>query len=83
VLAHASARSHADATGTPTTRDELRSQPQGAAADGNRDIVAIGASAGGVRALLQLAAGFQRDLPASVLVTLHLSNQGPTGERGE
>ena len=42
---------------------------------GNRDILAIGASAGGVKALLQLAAGFPADLPASVLVTLHLSSQ--------
>jgi two-component system, chemotaxis family, protein-glutamate methylesterase/glutaminase len=42
---------------------------------GNRDILAIGASAGGVEALLQLAAGFRPDLPAAVLVTLHLSNQ--------
>lgn len=42
---------------------------------GNRDILAIGASAGGVEALTHLAAGFRADLPASVLVTLHLSNQ--------
>lgn len=42
---------------------------------GNRDVLAIGASAGGVTALLQLAAAFRPDLPASVLVTLHLSNQ--------
>lgn len=42
---------------------------------GNRDILAIGASAGGVEALLRLAAGFSPDLPATVLVTLHLSSQ--------
>ncbi|HKS57764.1 MAG TPA: chemotaxis protein CheB [Steroidobacteraceae bacterium] len=42
---------------------------------GNRDILAIGASAGGVEALTHLAAGFRPDLPASVLITLHLSNQ--------
>jgi two-component system chemotaxis response regulator CheB len=42
---------------------------------GNRDVLAIGASAGGVQALLRLAADFPADLPASVLVTLHLSNQ--------
>ena len=42
---------------------------------GNRDILAIGASAGGVEALLKLARTFSPDLPASVLVTLHLSSQ--------
>jgi two-component system chemotaxis response regulator CheB len=41
----------------------------------NRDILAIGASAGGVQALLTLVAGFRPDLPASVLITLHLSSQ--------
>ena len=42
---------------------------------GTRDILAIGASAGGVDALLRLAAAFPPELPASILVTLHLSNQ--------
>jgi two-component system chemotaxis response regulator CheB len=42
---------------------------------GNRDILAIGASAGGVEALMTLARGFQKDLPASVLMTLHLSSE--------
>jgi two-component system, chemotaxis family, protein-glutamate methylesterase/glutaminase len=42
---------------------------------GNRDILAIGASAGGVEALMELAAGFRADLPAAVLVTLHVSSQ--------
>jgi two-component system, chemotaxis family, protein-glutamate methylesterase/glutaminase len=42
---------------------------------GNRDILAIGASAGGVQALIHLAREFPPDLPAAVLVTLHLSNQ--------
>lgn len=37
-----------------------------------RDIVAIGASAGGVEALLFLVKGFRDGFPASVLVTLHL-----------
>jgi two-component system, chemotaxis family, protein-glutamate methylesterase/glutaminase len=41
----------------------------------NRDILAIGASAGGVEALIKLARAFPADLPASVLVTLHLSSQ--------
>ena len=38
----------------------------------NRDILAVGTSAGGVEALLFLAARLQPDLPASVLVTIHL-----------
>ncbi len=41
----------------------------------NRDIVAIGTSAGGVEALLFLAARLPRELPASVLVTIHLPSQ--------
>lgn len=38
----------------------------------NRDIIAIGASAGGVEALKQLAAGLPADLPASVFIVLHV-----------
>jgi two-component system chemotaxis response regulator CheB len=38
----------------------------------NRDILTIGASAGGVKALVFLAKNFPQDLPASVIVTLHL-----------
>lgn len=41
----------------------------------NRDILAIGTSAGGFDALRFLAGEFSRDFPASVLVTIHLSNQ--------
>jgi two-component system chemotaxis response regulator CheB len=40
----------------------------------NRDIVAIGTSAGGVEALINLAKHLPDRLPASVLVTIHLSN---------
>lgn len=40
----------------------------------NRDIVGIGTSAGGVEALLYLAERLPEDLPAAVLVTIHLSS---------
>ena len=42
---------------------------------GNRDVIAIGTSAGGVEALLRLARRFEPNLPACVLVTIHLSSQ--------
>ena len=38
----------------------------------NRDIIAIGTSAGGVEALIFVVARLQRNFPASVLVTIHL-----------
>lgn len=38
----------------------------------NRDIVAIGTSAGGFEALCFLAKGFNHDFPASILITIHL-----------
>ena len=41
----------------------------------DRDILAIGTSAGGFEALRFLAREFSPDFPASVLVTIHLSNQ--------
>jgi two-component system, chemotaxis family, protein-glutamate methylesterase/glutaminase len=41
----------------------------------NRDIVAIGTSAGGVEALLFLARNFPPNFPAAILVTLHLPSQ--------
>ena len=37
-----------------------------------RDIIVIGASAGGVEAIQTLAAGFPADLPAAVFLTLHI-----------
>ena len=45
----------------------------------NRDIVAIGTSAGGVKALTYLAARLPSDFPAAVLVTIHL----PSDARSE
>jgi two-component system chemotaxis response regulator CheB len=41
----------------------------------NRDILAIGTSAGGFEALRFLAGGFSHDFPASVVVVIHLSSQ--------
>jgi two-component system chemotaxis response regulator CheB len=38
----------------------------------NRDVLAIGTSAGGVEALLFLAGRFPRNFPASILITIHL-----------
>lgn len=39
----------------------------------NRDLIAIGTSAGGVDALLQLARDLPAQIPAAILVTIHLS----------
>jgi two-component system chemotaxis response regulator CheB len=44
---------------------------------GNRDILLIGTSAGGVESLVYLAKRFQGDFPASILITIHL----PSHER--
>ena len=44
----------------------------------NRDVLAVGTSAGGVEALIFLAKHFPRDFPASVLVTIHLPRHGPS-----
>lgn len=41
----------------------------------NRDIIAIGTSAGGVDALQFLAARLPPDLPASILITIHLAKE--------
>ncbi len=41
----------------------------------NRDIVAIGTSAGGVEALLSLARGLPAAFPAAVLITLHIPSE--------
>jgi len=41
----------------------------------NHDIITIGASAGGVGALMQLVAGLPADLPASVFVVVHTARE--------
>ncbi len=43
-----------------------------------RGVIAVGASAGGVEALKQLASGLSPDLPYAVLVTLHMAPGSPS-----
>lgn len=50
----------------------------GASPVANRNVVAIGTSAGGVEALLYLTKQFSSELPAAVLITVHLPNDLPS-----
>jgi len=43
-----------------------------------RDLIVIGASAGGVGAIMELAGAFPADLPAAVIVVLHSSRHKPS-----
>jgi two-component system, chemotaxis family, protein-glutamate methylesterase/glutaminase len=45
---------------------------------GAHDVIVIGASAGGIAALKELMADLPADLPAAVLVVLHVSASGPS-----
>lgn len=44
----------------------------------NRDVIVIGASAGGVQALMTLVAALPRDLPAAVFIVLHIPSDVPS-----
>nr|WP_316934395.1 chemotaxis protein CheB [Hymenobacter sp. AT01-02] len=52
--------------------------PQKSARKHLRDIVVIGASAGGVTALLELVRMLPADFPASILVVQHLAADSPS-----
>ncbi|MEV4642699.1 chemotaxis protein CheB [Actinoplanes sp. NPDC049548] len=44
----------------------------------HRDVIAVGASAGGVEALRALVAGLPADYPAALLIVLHLTRDAPS-----
>ncbi len=56
-----------------------RNGPAGASATvkKHRDIIVIGASAGGLPALLELVRAFPADMPAALFIVVHTSAEGP------
>jgi two-component system, chemotaxis family, protein-glutamate methylesterase/glutaminase len=59
----------------PEALAELEGEPQTEPIV-QRDLIVVGASAGGVQALEQLVADLPAELPAAVLIVLHLSSSG-------
>jgi two-component system chemotaxis response regulator CheB len=60
-----------------TARAPAKVEPMRGAMANERDLVVIGALAGGVEALRLLVATLTADLPAALLVVLHQSPTGP------
>ncbi len=63
----------------PDAERAQQDTPGAAPASGTRlrDMVVVGASAGGVQALRELVRGLPADLPAALMIVLHMSPEGP------